>query len=168
MRFFSFTVLFSFVASSTLPFGSFNRLSLHVAGLNPNARIQHAVPQATTSVVNSLPSKKKSLESTSEPTVEEVCVDQSLEADSSGNVLSHRGGHSMRPTEESLASSAPVKIFGFDISLFGLKLLLQAGLTLINVVCWWLPLSTKSFSQNDNMQGLANSFSAGKIIPQPF
>lgn len=55
-------------------------------------------------------------------------------------VFDCRGGHShsMHPMEDNTlkASDVPVHLFGLELSLFGLKLLLQLGLTLLNVACW--------------------------------
>jgi hypothetical protein len=185
MRFFSFTVLFRMAVSATLPLGSFNRLSLHVMGLSPNNRAQNvhntfapttpAVAAAAagegdtlTTSASSFDSLQTSLDSaTSE---KEVCASPSSRNThaafpSLATVFDCRGGHSMHPMEDAAqkAPSIPLSIFGVELSLFGLKLLLQMGLTLLNVACWWIPMQTKSFSQNDNLMALANTFSTGKV-----
>jgi hypothetical protein len=159
MRILSFTILFRIAVSASLPLGTFNRLSLHVAGLSPNTKA-HNVPFVPSSRTDSVVSDRSDTELCASPPSRNYANFPSL-----STVFECRGGHTMNPIEDALKPvSVPIRVFGFELSLFGLKLLLQMGLTLLNVVCWWLPLRTKSFSQNDNLMALANTFSAGTIL----
>ena len=146
--------------STSLPsFSSFNRLTLHAAGLSPNSRFDKANKVSVTSDF-AVVSKDEDFTNADECTASTSEVPDSP-FPSLTAVFDCRGGHSMSPMDDSLKPFPPFKLLGVDLSLFGLKLLLQLGLTLLNVGCWWIPMRTKSFSQNENMLALANTFSAG-------
>ena len=144
MRFFSFTVIFRVVVSATLPLGSFNRLSLHVMGLSPNSKAHntHTFP-STPPTVKLNPMKaggEKEVCETSPSSMSSAVGYGEGHFPSLATVFDCRGGHvhSMHSTEDNAvkASDVPVHLFGMELSLFGLKLLLQLGLTLLNVACW--------------------------------
>jgi len=172
MRLLSFTMLFRIVMSATLPLGSFNRLSLHVMGLSPNSKAQNThilssslhTDTATAAAADVLKDSESDAQECSSPPSSEVAKFPSL-----ATVFDCRGGHSMHPIEDALKpASLPIRVLGMELSLFGLKLLLQLGLTALNVACWWLPMRTKSFSRNDNLMALANTFSAGIFLMLAF
>ena len=65
------------------------------------------------------------------------------------------------------ASDALVKM-PYNIPLNGWKVIFQAILTTINVVCWLVPLKSKSFGENKLALSLANAFSGGVFLSLAF
>lgn len=154
MRFLSCTLLFRVVVAAAMPLGHLNRLSLHVMGLSPNSRAStHSIPSTPAGG----PSNKEL-----DLSDKEVCASPRSLGDfpSLSSVFDCRGGQSTPPEDT-------VRVLGTELSLFGLKMLLQLGLTFLNFACWWVPMRTKSFSQNDNLLALANTFSAGDTPDGP-
>lgn len=56
----------------------------------------------------------------------------------------------------------------YNIPLNGWKIIFQAILTTINVVCWLVPLRSKSFGENKLALSLANAFSGGVFLSLAF
>ena len=56
----------------------------------------------------------------------------------------------------------------YNIPLNGWKIIFQAILTTINVVCWLVPLKSKSFGENKLALSLANAFSGGVFLSLAF
>lgn len=78
-----------------------------------------------------------------------------------------RGGHlhhaAVDAAGEVVASKLP-----FDIPLNGWKVIFQALLTTLNVVCWLVPLRSKHMSDNKLALSLANAFSGGVFLSLAF
>ena len=78
------------------------------------------------------------------------------------------------PSSSSSTSSA-LRIRGGAVSSFasvdastGLKLGLMAGLTALHCACWLIPLHMKSFTENEAVMSIANSFSGGVFLSLAF
>jgi len=78
-----------------------------------------------------------------------------------------RGGGVATAAAEATAALAN-KNTPLQIPLYGWKILFQALLTTINVVCWLVPLRSKSFGENKLALGLANAFSGGIFLSLAF
>ena len=86
-----------------------------------------------------------------------------------------RGGH-MSPATTAASSAAEgaatvalgVKVAPYGIPLHLWKVLFQAILTAINVVCWLVPLRSKKISENKLGLSLANAFSGGVFLSLAF
>lgn len=50
------------------------------------------------------------------------------------------------------------------VPLYAIKMLLQLSLSLLNILCWIVPLRTKSFSQNATLLSVANAFAGGIFL----
>eukprot|EP00601_Ochromonadales_sp_CCMP2298_P016788 CAMPEP_0173221364 /NCGR_PEP_ID=MMETSP1142-20121109/2681_1 /TAXON_ID=483371 /ORGANISM="non described non described, Strain CCMP2298" /LENGTH=333 /DNA_ID=CAMNT_0014149389 /DNA_START=39 /DNA_END=1040 /DNA_ORIENTATION=+ len=74
---------------------------------------------------------------------------------SAGSALALRGGFSAQK-------------LALGLSLPATKVLLQASLTLFNVLCWALPLRSQQFTQNDQLLSLANAFAGGIFLMLSF
>jgi len=78
-----------------------------------------------------------------------------------------RGGHvaaeAAKAATSAIATSTPM-----NIPLYGWKIIMQAFLTTINVVCWLVPLRSKSFGENKLALSLANAFSGGIFLSLAF
>lgn len=148
MRIFSLTIVFRvMVAAALQPLGSLNRLSLHVMGLSPNNRAQSARTLSSGPAGDKFASHSLNSQAKRE---KEVCASHADDSNSHfpslATVFDCRGGHSMHPMEEhasALKATVPVRLFGVELSLFGLKLLLQLGLTMLNVACWLVSTQNK-------------------------
>lgn len=70
--------------------------------------------------------------------------------------LAVRGGH--------IGSDSVLSVETTGLPLNSVKLLLQLSLTILNVLCWAIPLSTKSFSQNKSFLSIANAFAGGIFL----
>lgn len=89
--------------------------------------------------------------------------------------LMARGGH-MSPATTAASSAAEgaatvalgVKVAPYGIPLHLWKVLFQAILTAINVVCWLVPLRSKKISENKLGLSLANAFSGGVFLSLAF
>jgi len=66
------------------------------------------------------------------------------------------------------AGAAAVIKMPYDIPLNGWKVIFQVILTSINVVCWLVPLRSKSFGENKLALSLANAFSGGVFLSLAF
>ncbi|OEU18003.1 Zinc/iron permease [Fragilariopsis cylindrus CCMP1102] len=56
----------------------------------------------------------------------------------------------------------------YNIPLNGWKIIFQTFLTILNVVCWLVPLKSKSFGENKLALSLANAFSGGVFLSLAF
>jgi zinc transporter 1/2/3 len=65
-------------------------------------------------------------------------------------------------------AAAVAKSMPYNIPLNGWKIIFQAILTTINVVCWLVPLKSKSFGENKLALSLANAFSGGVFLSLAF
>ena len=87
-----------------------------------------------------------------------------------------RGGHTSQShasaaTAETLATGAAEAVAAvtpYDIPLNVWKIIFQAMLTTINVVCWLVPLKSKKISENKLGLSLANAFSGGVFLSLAF
>jgi zinc transporter 1/2/3 len=82
-----------------------------------------------------------------------------------------RGGNIAAAAMEGAASAASAGSAAatpYGIPLNGWKVIFQAILTFINVVCWLIPLRSKNFSQNKLALSLANAFSGGVFLSLAF
>lgn len=66
------------------------------------------------------------------------------------------------------AAAEVVTKMPYNIPLNGWKIIFQAILTTINVVCWLVPLKSKSFGENKLALSLANAFSGGVFLSLAF
>ncbi|CAM9772797.1 unnamed protein product [Phaeothamnion confervicola] len=80
--------------------------------------------------------------------------------------LSCRGGHSGHSHVASAAAAAASS--GGGASLHTLKLASMVLLTSLNVLCWYLPLRVKRFTESKTAVGVANAFSGGVFLSLAF
>jgi len=88
-------------------------------------------------------------------------------------LLSVRGGHSHHhgPTMQGVAdgvAAAAASVTPYGIPLNAWKVIFQAMLTTINVVCWLVPLRSKKITDNKLALSLANAFSGGVFLSLAF
>ena len=79
-----------------------------------------------------------------------------------------RGGASIAAAEVLTEASAAVAHTPWNISLKGWKLIFQFFLTTLNILCWLIPLRSKSFSENKVVLSFANAFSGGVFLSLAF
>lgn len=89
-----------------------------------------------------------------------------------------RGGHAHRPTAameagvaDTIASGATEAVSAvtpYGLPLNAWKVIFQAMLTSINVICWLLPLKSKRITENKLGLSLANAFSGGVFLSLAF
>jgi zinc transporter 1/2/3 len=87
--------------------------------------------------------------------------------------LSTRGGHSTasmvaEAATGAAAAEASAQVLPYGIPLNGWKVIFQAILTTINVLCWLIPLRSKKISENKLALSLANAFSGGVFLSLAF
>ena len=78
--------------------------------------------------------------------------------------LSTRGGH----VAATVAAEASKKVLPYGIPLNGWKVIFQAFLTTLNVLCWLIPLRSKKMTENKLALSLANAFSGGVFLSLAF
>ncbi len=78
-----------------------------------------------------------------------------------------RGGHLHHSAAEA-AGEVVVSKLPYNIPLNGWKVIFQALLTTLNVVCWLVPLRSKQISDNKLALSLANAFSGGVFLSLAF
>lgn len=66
------------------------------------------------------------------------------------------------------AAEAASKVLPYNIPLNGWKVIFQAFLTTLNVLCWLIPLRSKKISENKLALSLANAFSGGVFLSLAF
>jgi hypothetical protein len=66
------------------------------------------------------------------------------------------------------AATEAITKMPYNIPLNGWKIIFQVILTTINVVCWLVPLKSKSFGENKLALSLANAFSGGVFLSLAF
>ena len=76
-----------------------------------------------------------------------------------------RGGHMASSAAESVGSTA---VAPYGIPLHAWKVIMQAFLTAINVICWLGPLQSKKIADNQLALSLANAFSGGVFLSLAF
>jgi zinc transporter 1/2/3 len=81
-----------------------------------------------------------------------------------------RGGHGVASAAAEAAKEAVVTAtkMPYNIPLNGWKVIFQALLTTLNVVCWLVPLRSKKISDNKLALSLANAFSGGVFLSLAF
>ena len=89
-----------------------------------------------------------------------------------------RGGHissasATSATEAIIGGAAAAAVTAtknmpYNIPLNGWKIIFQTFLTILNVVCWLVPLKSKSFGENKLALSLANAFSGGVFLSLAF
>lgn len=65
-------------------------------------------------------------------------------------------------------TEAAAKVMPYNIPLNGWKVIFQAFLTTLNVLCWLIPLRSKKISENKLALSLANAFSGGVFLSLAF
>jgi len=89
-------------------------------------------------------------------------------------LLDLRGGNVNKIKEHALGAVAAFTPFVHVTSalerlpLFGTKLLLQLGLSIVSISAWLIPFTSKKFQKNEFLLGVANSFSAGIFLMLSF
>mmetsp|Transcript_85654 Transcript_85654/g.247296 ORF Transcript_85654/g.247296 Transcript_85654/m.247296 type:complete len:414 (+) Transcript_85654:116-1357(+) len=80
-----------------------------------------------------------------------------------------RGGHGGvgDGVAETVADAAS-RVLPYNIPLNGWKVIFQAFLTTLNVICWLIPLRSKKMSENKLALSLANAFSGGVFLSLAF
>ena len=78
-----------------------------------------------------------------------------------------RGGHATAAAAGA-AADAVASTMPYNIPLNGWKVIFQAFLTTLNVVCWLAPLRSKKISENKLALSLANAFSGGVFLSLAF
>lgn len=92
-------------------------------------------------------------------------------SDAVQHCLSTRGGHSTASKvaeAATVAAGASGKVLPYGIPLNGWKVIFQAILTTINVLCWLIPLRSKKMTENKLALSLANAFSGGVFLSLAF
>lgn len=79
-----------------------------------------------------------------------------------------RGGHSTAKAAADAASDLVLSQMPYNIPLNGWKVIFQAFLTTLNVVCWLVPLQSKKISDNKLALSMANAFSGGVFLSLAF
>lgn len=80
-----------------------------------------------------------------------------------------RGGHAAAAsTLAEAAGEAAARVLPYNIPLNGWKVIFQAFLTTLNVLCWLIPLRSKKISENKLALSLANAFSGGVFLSLAF
>jgi zinc transporter ZupT len=87
-----------------------------------------------------------------------------------------RGGHGVHHAAQQIVEAAvgaaaeggAVVATPYGIPLNGWKVIFQAILTTINVLCWLIPLRSKKISENKLALSLANAFSGGVFLSLAF
>ncbi|KAG7351847.1 ZIP zinc transporter [Nitzschia inconspicua] len=79
-----------------------------------------------------------------------------------------RGGHSTAKAAADAAADLVASKMPYNIPLNGWKVIFQAFLTTLNVVCWLVPLQSKKISDNKLALSLANAFSGGVFLSLAF
>lgn len=80
-----------------------------------------------------------------------------------------RGGHMASAAAEAASEAVGVVAkMPYGIPLNGWKVIFQALLTTLNVVCWLVPLRSKHISENKLALSLANAFSGGVFLSLAF
>ncbi|KAL3781103.1 hypothetical protein ACHAW5_005010 [Stephanodiscus triporus] len=79
-----------------------------------------------------------------------------------------RGGHAFETiaATKGAAGAAVVEPYGIPLNMW--KIIFQAMLTTINVVCWLVPLKSKKITENKLGLSLANAFSGGVFLSLAF
>ena len=78
-----------------------------------------------------------------------------------------RGGHGVHGVAEAAATAVSTSTpYGIPLNMW--KVIFQALLTTINVVCWLVPLRSKRISENKLALSLANAFSGGVFLSLAF
>jgi hypothetical protein len=78
-----------------------------------------------------------------------------------------RGGHVAEKLVDA-AAEASTAVLPYGIPLNGWKVLFQAFLTTLNVLCWLIPLRSKKISENKLALSIANAFSGGVFLSLAF
>jgi len=78
-----------------------------------------------------------------------------------------RGGGAATTTADTVAAVAS-KVMPYNIPLNGWKVIFQAFLTTLNVLCWLIPLRSKKMGENKLALSLANAFSGGVFLSLAF
>jgi zinc transporter 1/2/3 len=80
-----------------------------------------------------------------------------------------RGGHAAAAAAEAAREAVTTAArMPYNIPLNGWKVIFQALLTTLNVVCWLVPLRSKRISDNKLALSLANAFSGGVFLSLAF
>ena len=79
-----------------------------------------------------------------------------------------RGGDVAATVQAAATEAAAITKMPYNIPLNGWKIIFQAILTTINVVCWLVPLKSKSFGENKLALSIANAFSGGVFLSLAF
>jgi len=113
-----------------------------------------------------------SKEEEQEQLLEECIVNKVLSSVPRGGHGNHGGGAASVVAEAAAgvaATAAATKVvLPYNIPLNGWKIIFQCLLTTINVVCWLVPLQSKSFGENKVALSLANAFSGGVFLSLAF
>jgi hypothetical protein len=95
------------------------------------------------------------------------CCKECLRCDLSRCTSLPRGGHAHGAAEK-IVESVSKGAAPYGIPLNGWKVIFQAILTTINVLCWLIPLKSKKISENKLGLSLANAFSGGVFLSLAF
>mmetsp|Transcript_29755 Transcript_29755/g.34134 ORF Transcript_29755/g.34134 Transcript_29755/m.34134 type:complete len:496 (-) Transcript_29755:56-1543(-) len=109
-----------------------------------------------------------SKEEEQEQLLEECIVNKVLASVSRGGHGGHGGGAASVVAEAATTAAATKISLPYNIPLNGWKIIFQCLLTTINVVCWLVPLQSKSFGENKMALSLANAFSGGVFLSLAF
>jgi hypothetical protein len=96
------------------------------------------------------------------------CISKSNNANLQDCVMIPRGGHSTTKLVVDAATDMVTSKMPYNIPLNGWKVIFQAFLTTLNVVCWLVPLQSKKISDNKLALSLANAFSGGVFLSLAF
>mmetsp|Transcript_20773 Transcript_20773/g.48196 ORF Transcript_20773/g.48196 Transcript_20773/m.48196 type:complete len:456 (-) Transcript_20773:2720-4087(-) len=95
------------------------------------------------------------------------CVENCLDLPRGGHSHSHTHQHAAEEILTAAATaSGAVAPYGIPLNMW--KVLFQAFLTTLNVVCWLVPLRSKQISENQLALSLANAFSGGVFLSLAF
>mmetsp|Transcript_36409 Transcript_36409/g.41857 ORF Transcript_36409/g.41857 Transcript_36409/m.41857 type:complete len:500 (-) Transcript_36409:152-1651(-) len=109
-----------------------------------------------------------SQEEEQEQLLEECIVNKVLSSVPRGGHGGHGGAASVAAEAAAAGVAATKVVLPYNIPLNGWKIIFQCLLTTINVVCWLVPLQSKSFGENKVALSLANAFSGGVFLSLAF
>jgi hypothetical protein len=98
----------------------------------------------------------------------EKCISKIKTANLQECAIIPRGGHSSTTAAVDAAADLVTSKMPYNIPLNGWKVIFQAFLTTLNVVCWLVPLQSKKISDNKLALSLANAFSGGVFLSLAF
>ena len=97
-----------------------------------------------------------------------ACYDSLRAIPRGGHNHHHHASTTTTTTDQLVGAMSQTTTTPYNIPLHAWKVIFQAFLTALNVLCWWLPLKSKKISENKLALSLANAFSGGVFLSLAF